>query len=73
LCNFGGLSPALAFVLCDSEAPANRRMPIASAVGSKPRKKEKDPFLLNRITLTTKIQELLLLLKQLNVYNYYMN
>ena len=33
-------APAFTFSLCESEAPANRRMPIASVVSSKPEKKE---------------------------------
>jgi hypothetical protein len=38
--NSGSFAPAFTLSQCDSEAPANRQMPIASVVSSKPKKKE---------------------------------
>jgi hypothetical protein len=35
-----GFTPAFTLSLCDSEAPANRRMPIASVVRGSSRKKD---------------------------------
>ena len=36
-----GFAPAFTLSLCDSEAPANRRLPIASVVRGSSRKKKK--------------------------------
>jgi hypothetical protein len=35
-----GFAPAFTVLLCESEAPANRRMPIASVVRCNPKKRK---------------------------------